>query len=281
MIDEIEGMVTRVELEAFDDDYWMAQLRKCAHIVDKGIQREDFEVGHSRNFYDLGREALANIKSPEARQDPSVLWAEAILDTYNQAQESGAAVRPQELTPSRLSYSDLTAFLESRWSARRFLEAPVTEEVILQVAGSIRWASQSCNRQLGRVFACHDQNLVKQCMRTCAGATGMSDYVPSFLCFCVDTRAYSMPREYEVSRIDTALGIQNACLAAHSLGLSITLMSWAAHTSEDDIELRRLLDIPEHFTIVVNGVMGYPDISVAPPARKSVDRTCVIRTTRA
>jgi nitroreductase len=240
----------------------------------------DFEAGHSQNFHDLGREALAQIESSEAREDPSVIWAEGILDAYLEAQDSGAAKRPAEVTPSRLSYCDLTAFLESRWSARRFLERPVGEDVIIQVAGAIRWASHSCNRQLGRVFACHDPALVKNCMRTCAGATGMSHFVPCFLCFCVDMRAYCMPREYEVSRIDAALGIQNACLAAHSLGLSITLMSWAAHTSEDDIELRRLLDIPEHFAIVVNGVMGYPDISVAPPARKSLDRTCVIRTNR-
>jgi nitroreductase len=72
------------------------------------------------------------------------------------------------------------------------------------------------------------------------------------------------------------LGVQNCCLAAHALGVSITLLSWARHTAADEIELRRILGIPEYCQIIVAGAAGYPRFATPAPHRKSVEETLTI-----
>ena len=86
-----------------------------------------------------------------------------------------------------------------------------------------------------------------------------------------------MPNEILLPIIDVSLGIQNCCLIAHCLGLSLTLLSWAQHTEEDDKNLRNFLGIPEYYQIIVNGALGYPEHNVPIPYRKLLKTTYVIK----
>ena len=46
-----------------DPEYWAAMLRKYAHILDKGLQRADFEPGHSKQWHDAAAQALSRLKA--------------------------------------------------------------------------------------------------------------------------------------------------------------------------------------------------------------------------
>lgn len=114
-------------------------------------------------------------------------------------------------------------------------------------------------------------------MSTCAGATCFSGMASAFFCFCADVRVYEMPHEVMLPYVDIGLGVQNCALAAHCLGVSLTMLTWAQHASEDDLKLRRLLQIPDYCLIVVNAVGGYPDGGTEVPARKRFEATGFLR----
>ncbi len=261
-----------------DDEYWAAVLRKHAHIIDKGLQQGGREPGHSAGVYAAALDVLHRIESPEMKDDPSVQWAIRKLEQYDSLQQGHSFQERAELIASNGdSYRHLLETIKGRRSARDFVERPVDHDTIRQVVEVVSWAPQSCNRQTTKVFSTNDLNLVRECMSTTAGATCFGAYVPCFMSFCADLRPYSLPNEIWLPYVDVSLGVQNCCLVAHALGLSITLLSWCQSKPPDDVKLRRLLSIPDDFVIGCNGVMGYPNGLYEAPARKDLTWTCVIR----
>ncbi len=281
LVAEIEAAIDRQQDDRqLDSSYYAAMLRKYAHIVDKGLQREDWGPNHSANDYARACDALAHISNPTCRQDPSIVWACDTLEEYKRSQStscSGRLLIPASAAPPVSAARALHDIIRGRRSIRHYERRSVTAEVISTVAEAIVWSPTSCNRQPAKVFATLDPQLATRCLKLCKGFTGFGDYVPSFLCFCADMRPYSLPAEIWLPIVDTALGVQNCCLVAHSLGLSVTLLSWAQSTATDERDLRELLGIAPYYHIVVNGAMGYPKHNVDPPARKSMGDTLVLR----
>lgn len=261
--------------ELQDDDYRAQKLRKFAHILDKGLQRPDSEPGHSEIWHERALEMLSGIQDPDILQDESVQWARERIEEYDRLQ---AGHRPEHADfEAHGDYEQITALIRQRRSIRFYDERPVDLMTIEKVVEVVNWSPTSCNRQTARVFVANEPPIVQACLGACAGATNFSQYVPVFLCFCADVRPYTMPKELFLPILDVALGIQNSTLVAHSLGLSITLLTWAQHTSEDDRNLRKLLNIPSYYQIVVNGAMGYPAYQTPTPHRKSLASTLVLR----
>ncbi len=276
--DQIERVIDLQKDPArFGDDYWAAVLRKNAHILDKALHRPDFEPGHSAPYYAQAKRALARISPEHAAKDASIEWAKRKLREYELRQRapgSRPAVYPMELP--RDASKVLWDLLRARRSVRTFAERDVEHDTIRRIAEAANWAPSSCNRQTVAIFATTDKRLIDVCTSTCAGATCFSGPVPCFLSFCADLRPYWLPQEMWLPMVDVGLAVQNCCLYAQTLGLSITLLSWAQSTTRDDAILRRALGIPPHFVIVVNALMGYVEHVTEPPARKSVDATCII-----
>ena len=264
--------------EWMDDDYWAAMLRKYAHIIDKGLWACSFEKGHGQNYRDAAVEAYENIRSESVRNDPSVQWAVQKIEQYDQAQISGIACHgsiSQEFPAS--TYDDLAATISSRRSNRSFLTKPVDDQTLRKITAVAPWAPSSCNKQAIKIFVTNNSELAKECLATCKGGTCFSDYIPCFISFCADLRSYSMPEEAWLPQIDIGLAAQNSCLAAHTLGLSLCLLTWCQHTAQEEDELRRLLGLPRHHRIVLNGVVGFPASSVDTPVRKSIEHLLVLR----
>ena len=263
---------------ALDDEYWCSVLRKYTHILDKGLQQCDCEPGHSSQVYRSALDALAHVKSDETRSDPSFVWAVTRISEYEHLQSHGCVSCGAPGIPQTLcTYDHLVDAIKTRRSIRTLKPVPVDEDTILNVFEALVWSPTSCNRQTAKAFIATEQSLVRACLSTCAGATGFSEFVPCFVSFCADLRPYGLPDEMMLPTLDAGLGIQNCCLLAHSLGLSITLLSWALHTQSEERELRRLLGIPGHHQIVANAVIGYPQVGAPVPSRKPASVTCVIR----
>jgi len=256
--------------DELDDSYWMGKLRQYAHMVDKGLHRGDFSKGHGTWAYGMARDALAHIRSPEAMGDPSIQWSVRKIRQYEQYQASDLPGLTSEYIRTTCNHEQLLDAIKTRRCIRRYLEKPVPDALVEKIAEVVDWAPTSCHRQPARVYATNNPYIVRKCTELHAGAACFTDiYAPLFLVFCADARLYAMPTELFMPCIDVALGIQNCVLVAHTLGLSLTPLTWSYRKDRHETELRKLLDIPTDFQIVVGAVGGYPNGGVEVPPRKN------------
>jgi len=259
-----------------DVEYLLLLTRKFAHILDKGLHRNDIEKGHSHEIYRELKEILHAGHGEDYLNDPSVAWAREKLNYFEELQQ-GTKKEPlsenREKVLPRLDFGPLSDHIRSRRSNRAFLEKTVEKELLVRALETVNWTTTSCNKQPARVFATVDPYLAAACARQCKGATGFSKFIPAFLSFTADLRGYSMPDEMFLPYIDVSLGAQNFLLSAHSLGLSTTALSWAQSSEEEEAALRKLLNIPDHCLIIFNAITGYPSKEYCIPAHKPVEKT--------
>ena len=264
----------RRKAERQGEAFWANDLRKQAHILDKGLQRCDWEPGHSAKAYTDAKHAISKIHSGEMLSDASIQWARKKITEYED-RTNCKTIYP-EISKTMCSYGNLLDAIQSRRSIRHFQKKSVSDDIIRKIVEVINWSPSSCHRQTAKVFVCSDPERARACMELCAGHSGFSEHIPLFFCFCSDLKAYQMPVEMSLPFIDVSLGIQNCNLIAHTLGLSLTMMSWAQSTETEDRRMRDLLDIPSDYAIIVNAVGGYPEVGTDIPARKSLASTMAL-----
>lgn len=249
----------------------MLLLRKYAHIIDKGLHRQDAEPGHSTNYYRLLKGKIDQLSTTSYAEDPSFHWAQSKIELYELLQQS-----PGEFTPlkgkatfSGIGYDDLFLLMQSRRSCRYFKEAFIEDEIISKLIRTVNWAPNSCNKQPIRVFYTNDPQKAVACLKCCRGGTGFGSSIPSFFVFTADVRGYVYPTEMYLPAIDVSLGMENFLLAGHTLQLSGCILTWAQKTEKDEEALRSLLNIPNEYSIVCNAVMGYAELFYQTPIRKN------------
>jgi nitroreductase len=271
ILDDAELYFELAEEEHVNKDIML--MRKYGHIVDKGLHRRDIAPGHSRNYYILLKELVDKLSGSEFSSDPTYLWACEKLSKYESLQTSPENFQPldSKLQESNISYDALFDLIKSRRSNRFFLEREVSDDVVDKLKRTVNWAANSCNKQPIRLFVANSPDLARECLTCCKGGTGFSDYIPSFWVFAANVRGYVWPSEMYLPSVDVSLGAQNVFLAAHTLGISGTILSWAQKSKEEEDKLRTLLNIPKDYMIVFCAVMGYPQYGYVTPERKFVD----------
>ena len=266
----------RAALKAKDEhEQWKAILRMCAHILDKGCLRHDFEPGHSAEIYAKAIRALEQIEASNITDDATVDWAKEVIATY-EIMQSHPENRPKShRIPDPPPYELAIALMQSRHSCRIFTNRPVSENIANKIAEAGLTAPTSCNRQTIRIYVTVNAKLARECLSQCIGGTGFSDYVPSFFCFAVDIRSYQLPAECFTMQIDASLAAQNCVLAATSLELSMTMLSWASHSDAANTFLHDHLNIPEYALIVLGAVAGHIDeVRGMFPSRMATNVAC-------
>ena len=246
-------------------------MRKFGHIIDKGLHRTDASPGHSKNYYDALKQLVVKLKKTEYANDPTVLWAEEKLAKYEQLQSHPNEFKPfrSDFFQNNITFEQFEGLVKARRSNRCFTSQPITEDTIAKLKDIANWAANSCNKQPIRIFVANEQDLAKKCLSCCIGGTGFGENIPSFWCFTANVRGYVWPTEMYLPSVDTSLGAQNVFLAAQTMGITGTILSWGQHTKEDDIKLRKLLDIPEDYAIIFCAVMGYAEYGYLAPIRKN------------
>jgi nitroreductase len=248
-------------------------MRKYAHIIDKGLHRENAEPGHSQSTYNLLKRIVEKLSNYPIKDDPTYLWATEKLRLYEQLQNDPnhfASLHGESLFPS-IDYKMLFELIKQRRSNRDFEVKNVTEEVILQLKDVVNWAANSCNKQPIRLFVTNNPQIAKECLKQCKGGTGFGDFIPSFWVFTANCRGYVWPSEANLPFIDTSLGAQNVFLAATTLGLSGTILSWAQKDNYEENKLRTILNIPSDYQIIFCSVIGYAKSTFLTPNRKKID----------
>lgn len=263
-------LIMRHEKRGQDDEYWASNLRKYAHILDKGLQCCDCEPGHGRDYYKLACASRDMISGSEMLRDPSVVWAREKIAAYEYLQKTcGNGGKLGPFVSTVCSYDDLIDAIKTRRSIRNFANLALPREAVEKIAEAVNWAPSSCNRQTVKIFIADSSALIKTCLEANSGATCLSGEISCFMSFCADLRVYDMPTELTLPVLDVALGMQNCCLTAHSLGVGMTLLNWTHHDLLQEKQLREALSIPPHYRIVANAALGYPEVGAPPPSRKS------------
>jgi len=249
-------------------------IRKYAHMLDKGLHREDFEKGHSKVIYNDLKEYLSKEID---KKDPSVLWAYEKINKFEFFQNNDNIKSLGTITPkSKLSFDQISTYIKSRRTNRHFEEKIVSDSILVDLSSLANYAASSCNKQPIKMFISNNPNIAKECLKYCKGGTGYGDYIPVFISFCAEMDGYLFPKEMFLPSIDVSLGAQNFYLAAHSLGLSGSIMSWAQKDDLEEMQLRKILNIPPNTQIIFNGVLGYAKKEYLIPVRKNITNTCKI-----
>lgn len=248
-------------------------VRKYAHIIDKGLHRIDAEPGHSVTIASDLKRLLHKLEKTNYSTEPTYLWAKEKLERYELLQKNPEMFVPlhEPEKETTITYDTLFELIQQRRSNRQFRKERLQVADIERLKVVSNWAANSCNKQPIRLFVTDEPAVAKKCLQQCKGGTGFSDYIPSFWVFAADCRAYVWPSEMYLPMIDVSLGAQNVFLAAETLGLSGTILSWAQKNYTEEYELRKLLNIPDTYMIIFCAVLGYADIKQVIPQRKNVE----------
>jgi nitroreductase len=257
----------------------IAKARLCAHIIDKGLHRPDFEPMHSMGLrQDLGH----IIKMDGLHDDGTLTWVKTIIHDYDAAQVGGNIALEGYGSSFFRQHDCLTPeqyllFLHLRRSCRNFMEGErVTEGQLYKIMEAALEAPTSCNRLAVKMYATLDPDKARAVLSCFPGYTCFGPYIPCAIVFCVDLSAYTIPLELFLPTIDSGLVISYGLLMATAQDLSITLLAAAILKSQEEARLRKLLGIPDHMSIVVGGACGKPKSLPRRPGRPRPEDAVVI-----
>lgn len=245
-------------------------IRKFAHILDKGLHRADAQPGHSHTIYIELKSLIDKLSKSDYITDPSYLWAKDKLSIYESLQKNPKEFKHLEGEPtiSPINYDTISQLIKQRRSCRDFKDQEISDSILYKICDVVNWAASSCDKQPLKLFVTNNPYKAKECLKCCKGGTGFSEYIPSFWAITANCRAYVWPSEIMLPTLDGSLGLQNMFLAAHTLGISGTILSWAQKSTEEETLIRYLLSIPEDYIIICCAVMGYPSSYFQTPVRK-------------
>lgn len=280
---ELRRMIIHIETpkqHADSPEVLLCNLRAAAHVVDKGLQADNWSHDRGQAAYMRLCHMLERLEQSSLATDPSCQWARSIRTQYETARHTG--------TPAAETYScgktplpavgpeALLSLIQGRRSIRSFTNKLVPDDILEQLVSVTSWSPTSCNRQPTVLFITQEPDKVARCIAQCAGATCLGKNVPCFVAVCADVRCYSTIQDYNLPYIDASLGLQNMLLMAHCHGLQGTILNWMHRTSRQDRALRETLGIPNYYLVVTNLIMGYPARPAPVPARKHVNGAYVL-----
>jgi len=172
-----------------------------------------------------------------------------------------------ELTPAMQQ-------IRAHRSVRAFKPDPIPEGWLETIIETAQWASSTCFRQVYSVIAVTEADTKHELMKLCGGQKWV-EQCPVFLVFCADLnrnadicRANGTQVNLEHTEtllsavLDVGLLMQNAALAAESLGLGMVMIGGIR---DNPREVVKLLSLPEAVFAVSGMCLGFP--AVIPPQR--------------
>lgn len=161
--------------------------------------------------------------------------------------------------------------IQRHGSVREYLTKGVSRELIQKIVQAGQRAATSSNLQTYSVVITLEEKIRSQLRILCGDQKHISQ-APVFLTWCADFsrlhrvcqhQGYSLEAGYLenflVASVDCALAMQNAGLAAESLGLGFCYIGAIRNNPEQIIEL---LDLPEYVFPISGMTLGWP---VKPP----------------
>lgn len=235
-----------------DEEVIFAQLRKNAHILDKGLHIVPFEKGHGTKIYEQCKDLRNKITDERIKSDPAFLWIGSVVDKYEQAQLIGVGIEDsiEQFVYSDKDKADFYRMIKSRISCRSFTDEVISDGIWDEIIDISADAPSGCCRQTERYYIENNCERIKQLVPNIAGATGFSGSIPYLICVTVDTRSYYI-KDRLLPYIDTSLSIQNFLLACSINNIYGTPLNFQ-HAKKREIEnVKKILNIPEYERVIL------------------------------
>ncbi len=147
--------------------------------------------------------------------------------------------------------NDALELLKSRRSIRKYKDQPVEEEKIQKCLEAASWAPSASNKQPWEFLIVTDKQVRKKLSETHPYAKFVAQSPVVF----IPLTNPEVHQKYHMS--DTALATLQYMIEAHSLGLGTC---WAGVIgSSIELEIRKLLGIPDHLNVLGLVATGYAD----------------------
>lgn len=251
-----------------------ANLRRCCHILDKGIHVAPFEKGHSKSIY---KEAI-NIKNKldksntRATESPSYKWCNDVLSLYEKAQENGESLAV--LNPLReYNIEDqkfIRDFLESRVSCRIFNNETIEDSVWENIISLTQSCPNSCCRQTTKVYIIKNKEIIEKTAPLLGGATCFSNGIPYLVCFTSQIGAYS-DKDVMLTYIDSSIFAGTFVIAARAYNIQSVILNYQHAYLDHDGIIHNFLGIPKDELITLFCACGRVDFVPLKPYRLSVN----------
>jgi len=242
----------------------------CLRLVDcLEFHRRKFPVTEEYNF---GIKALVPyVEANRGHLDPGLLGrCEKLIagtteeDLSNNPAACGVEIIRREQIEAEASGS-LLDFIRSRRSIRSFTPEVISrEEIELVVDAAIKTPSV-CNRQAWKVVAITNRDLVQKALALQNGNRGFSESIHNLFVIEVELGYFLSITERNQPWIEGGLFSMTLMLALHARGLGSCPLNWCAEES-NDLQLRKLLNIPEGRVVIMMIAFGRPTEELACPA---------------
>jgi nitroreductase len=174
-----------------------------------------------------------------------------------------------------------------RRSVRQYKSDPVDEKTVDMILGAARWAPSWANSQCWRFVVVRDTGIKEKLAGTLFGITDRPNRTaeaikkaPVAIAVCAELGRsgyrYGEPRGPATDKgeywymFDTALAMENLCLAAHSAGLGTVIVG-----AFDARKAAEVLHVPETHAVVALTPLGYPDETPGVRPRKELSEIAV------
>lgn len=169
---------------------------------------------------------------------------------------------------------DVMTAIKNRRSIRKYKSDPVPDDLIKELLESARWAPSWANTQCREFIIVKDKTIKEQLVETLSewnpARQGMRE-APVLIVACAKLKRAGFRKGELITdkgdwfMFDTALALQNLTLTAYSLGLGTVHIG-----AFDAKEAGKILDVPEHITVVELIPVGYPAEEPEAPPRKEL-----------
>jgi len=146
---------------------------------------------------------------------------------------------------------DALELIKSRRSIRKYKSTPVEDEKIMKCLEAARWAPSASNKQPWEFIIVKDEKMREKF----AVIHPYAKFVAESPVVFIPLTNPEIHAKYHMS--DTGLAILHFMIEAYSLGLGTC---WAGVIGTSfELELKKLLNIPDHLNIMALVALGYPD----------------------
>ncbi|MBF0396140.1 MAG: nitroreductase family protein [Desulfobacterales bacterium] len=170
--------------------------------------------------------------------------------------------------------AELTKVIKERRSIRNYEEKDVSEELIMQILESVKWAPSWANTQCWEIVVVRDQEIKNKLKETIMpGNPGMKTLTtaPVVLAICGRLKESGFYSGNPTTKFgdwfmfDLGIVSQNISLKAHDLGLGTLIIGLFDHE-----KAKLALGVPDNNEIVALIPVGYPAKTPSAPKRREV-----------
>jgi nitroreductase len=169
---------------------------------------------------------------------------------------------------------DLMEAIKGRRSVRKYRPDLVSDQALQAVLEAIRWAPSWANTQCCQVIIVKDPSIKSELSKTLSKgnpAVSSMNEAPVVLVLCgikgISGYYKGQPatEKGDWLMFDTALAMQNLCLAAHGLGLGTVIVGLFDHR-----KVAEVLGVPQNVEVVAMTPLGVPATTGGSPKRKDI-----------